>query len=192
MKSLFISKTMAAHVTGRLLRYSVISLLILLISPAYGEWPKTVIDDNLNGAICVRVVDLDKDGHLDIVAAAIASAQIVWYEGPGWNKNTIGTGLSGAFRLEVADINGDDTLDVVATGMRADAVVWYQGPDWNAEDIDAGLACGSLGRGDCQALRRGEGARYPLRRYAASGSAPCRVRRCQRICRGRHHHHGRL
>ena len=114
------------------------------------SWSKYTIDDNLDGAWWVDVVDIDGDTDLDVFAIGSDANDVVWYENSGgapvsWTKHIIDPNLGGAFVVDFADIDLDSDLDLVATGFTADMVVWYENEggvriNWSsAQIIDANL-----------------------------------------------------
>jgi len=88
-------------------------------------------------ASCVRLVDMDGDGDLDIVSAAREEtvASIAWYENPGpsraftsaWTKHPIGH-WPDAFWLDVGDIDGDGLVDVAVSSWRDASFAWFRQP----------------------------------------------------------------
>ena len=93
------------------------------------SWEKRLIDGSLGGAEFVIAADLDGDGDMDIIATAVSTDQVVWYENDlpaPWVRRAIDPSLDGAMCVDVGDFDYDGDLDVVATGTDADAVTWYQ------------------------------------------------------------------
>ncbi len=89
-----------------------------------------VIDNTINGASSIQLVDIDGDSDLDIVSASYADATIAWYEntnglGAFGPKQALATDAFGANTVVVADIDGDGDLDVVANYANRDSVVWF-------------------------------------------------------------------
>ena len=95
-------------------------------NPAYGQWTKHIIDENLSTASGLYVADMDGDDTLDVVASGYAAGDVVWYEAPSWTKHVIDANLYSARHVYVADMDGDNDLDVVAVGYAAGDVVWYE------------------------------------------------------------------
>ena len=89
----------------------------------------TTLDNNLNGAFGLELVDLDFDGDMDIVATGIDADDINWYENDGsenFTETLIDGNLNGALGLEINDIDGDGDLDIFATAFVGGSVVWYE------------------------------------------------------------------
>ncbi len=84
------------------------------------NWTPYEVDLNFGGAHHVYPVDLDRDGHMDIVGAAYIYNQVAWWRNSGddppvWTRQIIAYGARDACQAKVADLNGDSLLDVVAT-----------------------------------------------------------------------------
>jgi hypothetical protein len=109
--------------------------------PVSQPWKKHVIDDRSRAPIHGHPVDMNGDGHLDVVMAFGMRKplvpedrhEIAWYENVGgkglkWKKHKIGA-LPYAFEAFAADLNGDGHIDVVATAWaKGDRVVWFENP----------------------------------------------------------------
>ena len=108
-----------------------ILLLIALLgiqSPAYGQWKKHIIDDNLNTAVSIDAADINSDSKLDLIVTNAFSNQLIYYQNdyPDWNKHIIDANALTVTFAYTGDIDGDDTLDVVACLYSAKKMVWYE------------------------------------------------------------------
>jgi len=93
--------------------------------PTFSE---TKIDNNLDGAWGVKIVDLDFDGDKDVVAGGYFGDDLNWYENDGsesFTERSIDANLDGVLGLAVNDIDGDGDLDILATAKEDDDVVLY-------------------------------------------------------------------
>jgi len=116
------------------------------------------------------VVDVDGDGHLDIVVARDDHADLnppgsmQWYKNPGnlgtnpnqaWQKFVIEENVPNAFHqgdLETADVDGDGKLDIIVRSLGINRFVIYfqnSSTSWDAVRIDSpfpreGLVIGDL------------------------------------------------
>ena len=70
-----------------------------------------------------RVADVNRDGKIDVVAAAGDSVRVMLGDGEG--GFTIGPSMQsgpGTWRIDLGDVNGDGKLDVVTSNMEGDSV----------------------------------------------------------------------
>lgn len=120
-------------------------------APEQGNWPRV----HVNAAPSdegFALGDIDRDGHMDIIATTGHLKGVVWYRNPGdGSANWAGTQLARFVeanypdRTEVADLNGDGRLDVIVTeenqmGSEASTIWWEQPLDafsnaWPAHPI---------------------------------------------------------
>ncbi|MBP85366.1 MAG: hypothetical protein CMJ64_01400 [Planctomycetaceae bacterium] len=112
------------------------------------EWTRRLIDGAMQEARTIATGDFNRDGEIDLLAAAVGAlgapnheSQVVWYENPGepakqeWTRRIISKELPAAIHGHPVDLDRDGDLDVVmAHGMRIKAdpkverhqVVWYE------------------------------------------------------------------
>ena len=69
------------------------------------------------GAYCVKIVDLDQDGHKDILAGALASNKISLFKNSGnslFSEVVLASNYSYPYSIDVTDVDGDSDLDFLA------------------------------------------------------------------------------
>lgn len=106
---------------------------------------KHVVADHFVRPSSLDPADVDGDGDLDLVGAAIGGSRIRWWrnEGgqpPAWTGIDIEPGFAGAASVRAGDIDGDGTVDVVGCAWVANEVaVWYnggQGVSWTRQSVE--------------------------------------------------------
>jgi hypothetical protein len=131
------------------------------------SWSRHTIEINSkaggNGGL---VIDVDRDGHLDVVSA-LFNSDLVWWENPSpgnvtgaWQRHTI-DGAIDSFNHDLAygDIDGDQEGEIVSLYVGNDGIVWYDTPanpavdSWPqttilsaVSDPSVGLALGDIDR----------------------------------------------
>jgi len=122
-------------------------------------WSANVVDNNLVAAKDVVPADIDGDGDLDIVAAALNGNEVAWYEntagtGAVWSKNSVATDCTGAYAVAPADFDGDGDVDIAAICATDSDVRWWandgSGGTWGVTTVTtaAYLAGSALRAGD--------------------------------------------
>jgi uncharacterized repeat protein (TIGR01451 family) len=98
------------------------------------------VDQEFDGAESVYVADMDGDGDLDMLGAAIVADDIAWWEntagdGGAWTEHPVDTDFDGARSVHAADVDGDGDLDVLGAAWKDDDIAWWKnngpctGPD---------------------------------------------------------------
>lgn len=78
-----------------------------------------------NAWAAVKIVDMDRDGRLDVVlAVSEQNGDVAWFRSPsdptrgGWEQHTIASGLDSVHSVDVVDVDGDGDRDVVGSEFR--------------------------------------------------------------------------
>ncbi|NOQ23453.1 MAG: T9SS type A sorting domain-containing protein [Candidatus Aegiribacteria sp.] len=109
-------------------------------------WVKRTIDGNFDGAMTVYATDVDGDGDIDVLGAAKAADDIVWWEnsngsGTAWIKHTVDGFFDGAMSVYAADVDGDGDIDVLGAAKADDDITWWEnsngsGTAWIKHTVD--------------------------------------------------------
>lgn len=94
-------------------------------------WTEQIIDPNAGMAKSVRTADIDGDGLMDILSAALLDNDVKWYRNGGgnpiaWTTYTIDGSFSGAHRVQGADMDGDGDTDVIGAGYLNHQIAWWR------------------------------------------------------------------
>ena len=112
-------------------------------------WSETTIDANFDGTTSVYATDVDGDGDLDVLGAAVVDDDIAWWEnGNSWAETTIDGYFDGASSVYAADVDGDGDLDVLGAAYEADDIAWWENIGGSAGYTVADTAPIELGNSD--------------------------------------------
>jgi len=112
------------------------------------QWTKQTIGENFDGAESVFATDIDDDGDVDVLGAAMNGNQIaLWYndgENPiTWTKKVIDGNFRWARSVYAVDVNGDSLIDILGASYIDNTIsIWYNGDDttWTAQIVDNSFA----------------------------------------------------
>jgi len=97
------------------------------------NWIEHTVDPALNGAKGIAVIDINNDGHMDIVASAKSADQIVWYcnngSGTAWTKHIVADNFDCAMSVFPVDIDKDGDWDILSAAKLDGAVRWFENTD---------------------------------------------------------------
>jgi hypothetical protein len=96
-----------------------------------GTWFGREVATDFDGAACVRAVDVDGDGHTDIVGAATSRNEIVWWrntrgDGSQWEQHNVTLGTNGVSLLRAADFDSDGDTDFFGVVDLRDEMAWWE------------------------------------------------------------------
>lgn len=98
------------------------------MAPAFSGYYSVLTGTNV---MSVEMADMNRDGHLDIVAGAHNSSTdadviVALWDGSPFEVHTVDIDLSGVRTVRVADIDGDSWPDIVAAAQTSGLVRWYR------------------------------------------------------------------
>jgi hypothetical protein len=88
-----------------------------------------VIDDSFGRAWSVYATDIDGDGDMDVLGAAIIADDIAWWENDGsehFSKHIIAGSFDGARSVYATDVDGDGDVDVLGAAGAAGEIAWWE------------------------------------------------------------------
>ena len=110
-------------------------------------WTKHMVDNAIDDASRGAIADLDGDGDLDLLSAAIGANTIAWYEntagdGSAWTGQVIDATLMGAGTAVAADVDGDGDVDTIGASAIGSVIAWYEntagdGTAWTTHVMDS-------------------------------------------------------
>ncbi|MFC2150046.1 T9SS type A sorting domain-containing protein [Calditrichota bacterium] len=122
-------------------------------TPADGGWTKHTMLDTFDGARSAYPSDIDGDGDVDILGAALAANEIVVLENDGhenFQEYTITSNFVGARSVISSDIDGDGDLDLLGAAVTDDEIAWWENtqnptpvPSWTENNINNSYANGT-------------------------------------------------
>jgi len=87
------------------------------------------IDGSFSGACSVYATDVDGDGDVDVLGAALYANDITWWENDGsehFTEHTIDGNFNGAHSVYATDVDSDGDMDVLGAAWLADDVTWWE------------------------------------------------------------------
>ena len=92
---------------------------------------KRIIEGSFNAASSVYAADVDGDGDMDVLGAAMIDNDIAWFENDGsenFTKSYIATAGSfdGAHSVYAADVDGDGDMDVLGSAYIDNEIAWFE------------------------------------------------------------------
>ncbi len=113
-------------------------------------WIEHTVDDNFNWAASAYAADVDGDGDIDILGAAMGADDITWWEnssasgdGSTWVEHIVDEEYDGAHWIFAADIDGDGDIDILGAALMADEITWWEnsspsgdGSAWTEHTVD--------------------------------------------------------
>ena len=132
--------------TNRLRLAQCCALLCLLLGwsiaapKAAAQWAETTIDGNFALTRSVYAADIDGDGDLDVLGAALSADDIAWWrngdsngggDGSSWTETTIDGNFGAAHSVYAVDLDGDGDLDVLGAAIFDDDIAWWRNGDSN-------------------------------------------------------------
>ena len=94
-------------------------LFSIILSFGYGKIVFTPhsIDGGEKGILSLHAIDLNGDGHTDLLFSSIESNTITWLENKGnasYVSHTISKKIKGSVSVFPIDLNGDGNMDVLS------------------------------------------------------------------------------
>jgi hypothetical protein len=110
------------------------------------SWTEHRVDGDFDGARSVYAADIDDDGDMDVLGAAIYADDITWWSnddgsGTSWTEYTVAGDFDGARSVYAEDVDGDGDKDILgAAGFAYDTTWWENndgsGTSWIEHTID--------------------------------------------------------
>jgi len=107
---------------------------------------RNIIDGSFDGAHSVYATDVDGDGDLDVLGAAVEDDAIAWWEnlnsnGTTWTRHIVDNSFDGAVTVYAEDVDGDNDIDILGACVYDHDITWWEnvngdGLTWAERTID--------------------------------------------------------
>ena len=93
-------------------------------------WAEHIISGDFDGAMSVYSTDVDGDGDADVLGAAGAADDIIWWEntdgtGTNWSEHIVDGDFNAAASVYSTDIDGDGDADILGAAPLDDDITWW-------------------------------------------------------------------
>jgi len=94
------------------------------------NWQEHSVDWGFDGVYSVCAADIEGDGDLDIIGAAVSGDEVAWWEnedgtGMSWDEHYIDY-FDNAYSVAATDLNSSGCLDVICTSFLEDEIAWWE------------------------------------------------------------------
>ncbi|MCD4734179.1 T9SS type A sorting domain-containing protein [bacterium] len=101
------------------------------------SWTEHLVDGSFDGAYTAYAADVDGDGDIDVLGAAMTADDITWWKnddgsGTSWTEHTVAGSFDAANTVYAEDINGDGALDILGAAFYADDITWWEVTEFRA------------------------------------------------------------
>ena len=115
-------------------------------------WTRHTVSDSFDGVRSVKAADVDGDGLLDVVGAALAANAVAWWRNNGdstWTEHVLDSNFGMAHMVYAFDLDSDADMDIVAAAYTANDIAWWRNdggtPVQFTKQIIDGALWGALG-----------------------------------------------
>lgn len=106
-------------------------------------WSERMIGSGLTLAKSVHAGDIDNDGDIDVVSAAIFDSNVVLWKNESINtygninfkKTIIDNNFNGSHRVQLVDIDDDGWLDILGAAYLGNEVAWWKNCGFDENNI---------------------------------------------------------
>ena len=98
------------------------------------SWTEYTVDGDFDGAWSVYSADVNGDGYMDILGAAMGLSDITWWEnldgsGTSWTEHIVDGDFNTACSVCAMDVNGDGYIDVIGAAYNGNDITWWENLD---------------------------------------------------------------
>lgn len=110
-------------------------------------WTRHTVSDSFDGVRSVKATDIDGDGLMDVVGAALAANAVAWWRNNGdstWTEYTLDSNFGMAHMVYAFDLDSDADIDIVAAAYAANDIAWWRNDGGTPAQFTKQLIDGSL------------------------------------------------
>jgi len=118
------------------------------------SWTPHLVDDEFEGAVYACAQDIDGDGDMDVLGAALIGDEIAWWanqDGSGffWTKHSVDSDYYGAQFVHAEDMDGDSDYDILGAARNDDEITWWENSDGSGESWIEHIVAVNYGSARC-------------------------------------------